>query len=315
MSRLCRLGLLVVCVAGVGSPAPSEAQIFPWLYDSTYGTGYVPYSAGYAPYSAGYSSYYGAPYSASYAPYSTGYRYSPGCNNCQSASYSYCGCSPCAGACATGCASGNCATGNCSTTTNSAPLAPIPDPVTSTRSIENRLEVIERHLHIKPPKTTPERNNGNQTYSDDDFNARPSRGSSGSETDTTVPSRNRRGTGNDGFEAPVPAEDGLFQENPDTSKKIPLPAELRTEGSVIPSKKPAAAAPVDESGPKPGTVEDKAASLILKLDGQLTSHAVSPRERLSIPVGFAKPTAVASKKPASKSQVDARPQSVNVARH
>ena len=336
MSRLSCLGLLVACVAGVGSPAPTEAGVIPWLYDSVFGpvgsiqarSGYAPYSAGYTPYSVGYT-----PYSVGYTPYYGGYS-----SYYYGNSSSACGCSPCAGACGTGCASGNCATGNCatgncatgncSTTANSAPngtLAPVPDPANSAKSIENRLEVIERHLHIRPPATTAPRT-GTPTYTDDVFKASPNRngGTSGNgETDTTVPSRIRRGgTGNENFDPPIPADEGRYrergEENSDSAKKIQLPSELGPEGSVIPSKKPAAVTPVEEKGSQPddkGTKTEEKSTQTLKLDGQVTSRAVSPRERLSIPVGFAKPVVAASKKPASKLQVDAQPQAMNVARH
>lgn len=326
MSRLCRLGLLAVIVAGVGSPAPSEAGVIPSLYASMFGqfgfdSGYVPYYTGYTPYYAGYYGY-GVPYTTSYAPYSARY----GCSTCQASPCSNCGTGCATGNCATGnCASGNCGTGGCATTANSAPngnLQPVPDPANSSRNLENRLQVIERHLHITPPATNNNNNtNGNRTYGDDGFQSVPSGRGNRNGNNTTIPNRGNGNTGNDGFDPPVPADNrdngGMFkdreQERQDESlRRIPLPGDPAPEGSVIPSKKPAAAPAIDDktNGSKAG----EKSTQTLPLDSQMTSRAVSPRERQAISVG-PHTTVVSARKPASKMQVDAQPQTINVARN
>jgi hypothetical protein len=333
MSRLCRWGqlvrfsLLVLGITGVGTSPTAEAGVIPWVYDSMFGpvgsiqarsVSYTPYSAGYSGY-YDYSTYYGGPYAA-------GYVAGAGCSSCQPA----CGCAPCYGGCASGncatgncasgnCASGNCGTGNCATTTNLAPggtISPTPDPANSSRSVETRLEAIERELKINPPRS--------RTYEPDRFNTVPSRGRE------TIPNRPRGGT-TDEFETPIPGgtgtgagtggtDDGeMFRENPrrgsgsTESLRIPIPGD--TPETVIPSKAPAPASvdekgsKVDEPAPRP---EDK--TTLLPLDTRVTSRAVSPRERQAITVGFAKPV-VANRKAAPKMQVDAHPQVTNVARH
>ena len=327
MSRLCRLGLLVVSVAVVGMPAPSEAGAIPLLVNSMFGqVGIYPFSPGYSPYYGGYSNYYGGPYSGGYAG-AGGYT-GAGCRSCQP-SYSYppCGCSPCVGNCGTGCASGNCATGACATTTNSAPsgtLAPVPDPTNSARSIESRLEVIEKALHITPPPAKT------RTYEDneDKFNS-----VRGRENEAPIPSRPRGGSTGDAFDLPIQGgaggtdDGGLFKENPRSrdgagtteSLKPPLPGDDGKNETVIPAKKPAPALPIDDKGTptdnKGTTTEEQPKSQALRLENRITSRAVSPRERQAISVGFAKPAAVASKKTAPKSRVVAPPQPINVARH
>ena len=328
MSRLYRLGLVALSLAVVGIPAPTEAGVIPWMYDSLFGpvgsmqasAGYTPYTAGYTPYSAGYSSYY-TPYSVGYAP--------SGCNSCQSYSYAPCGCTPCATGCGTGCTSGNCATGNCSTgagstTANSAPsgtLNPVPDPANSARSIENRLQVIEKSLNIAPP-------NKPRTY-DDSFNSVPGRGGN----ESTVPVRPRGNSTGETFELPPNrgaggTDDGeMFRENPSgrggagstESLRIPLPGDDVKAETAIPAKAPAPALPIDDKGTstdgKGTTPKEAPKPQSLRLENRITSRAVSPRERQTISMGFAKPATVATKKPASKLQMDAPPHTVNVAQH
>ena len=318
MSRLCRLGLLVVSVAVVGMPAPSEAGAVPLLVNAMFGqVGIYPFTPGYSPYYAGYSSHYGGPYSGGYA--------GAGCRSCQpSYSHPSCGCSPCVGNCGTGCASGNCATGACATTTNLSPsgtLAPVPDSANSTRSIESRLEVIEKALHITPPPAKT------RTY-EDKFDSVPGRAN-----ESTVPVRPRGGSTGDAFDLPIQGgtggtdDGGLFKENPRSrdgggtteSLKPPLPGDDGKNETVIPAKKPAPALPIDDKGTstdnKGTTTEEQPKSQALRLENRVTSRAVSPRERQAISVGFAQPAAVASKKTAPKSRVDAQPQPINVARH
>ena len=302
MSRLCRLSLFVMCVAGFGMPGTASAQFYPW------GAGYTPYYTGYSGY--GYSSYYGTPYSTSYAP-------GIGCSSCQSYAAD-CGCSPCAGGCSTGgCASGNCSSGNCATTTNLAPggsLTPRPDPTTGSRSIEQRLETIERELRIVPPRTNRERTYNNTP---DNFNSVPR--SRGNGTDTTIPSRRPP----EDFEAPVPGttapvDNAPFEENPPAAERrnslrpplgdaAPADATHTDAGIPIPSKD----ATPDKK--KPAAGEPKENDQSLRLDYRVTSRAVSPRERLAMPTGADKP-AVAAKKPA-KLQVDAQPRDVKLARY
>lgn len=224
-----------------------------------------------------------------------------------------CGCSPCGG-CSTGCASGNCSTGNCATTTNLAPnepIAPVPDPKTGSRTIEQRLRAIERELKIVAP-TTPE------TYTPDDFNSVP--GPRGTGTGTTIPSRRNNDTQ---FEMPprgkaTDTEGEMFEENraePRSSLKPPINGatnsgtKIDESGSPIPSKSTG-----DESStkkPAPGEPIDEGKGQSLRLDSRVTSRAVSPRQRLATPI---KP-AVVARKPATKLQVDVQPRTANVARY
>lgn len=312
MSRLCRFGLIVACLTGIGAPAAVEAQVSPWAYDTMY-----PQSMGYTSYYTGTSSYAGAPYVTGYAPGS-------GCG-CQQSYYSYgygssaCGCSPCGGACGFGCASGNCATGNCSTgncstgncstTVNSSAsgMTPTPDPLNSSRAIENRLDVIEKALNIAPPK--------NRTYEDSFGSGRNRNG-----TETTIPNRARGTTNDDDFKSPIQgrqneADDNEpFRANPpeNTSRdtfKANTGSTLNAPGTsdtVIPAKKPAPGPAIDDADDKKNQT--------LRLDTQITSRAVSPRERQAISVGFAKP-AVAASKVVPKLQIEVKSNSLNVARN
>ena len=319
MLRLCRFGLLAVCVAVVGSPATSYGQV-----------GYMQsWWGGYTPYYGGYTSYYGTPYSTSYAPYSPAL----GCRSCQTASY---GCNNCGTGCATGncatgnCASGNCGSGGCATTANSAPngtLSPVPDPANSSRSFENRLDVIERHLHINPPVVDK-----NRTYRDDGFKSVPSRGGNRNGT-VNDPLRGSGGTRDDDLEPPIPANtrdntNQMFEDRDrerlhgsgtgtgtgsESSQRIPLPGDPGPEESVIPSKKPAAAPAIDEKAKDDKGTKTEKSTQTLPLDSRVTSRAVSPRERQAISVGT-RTTVAAAKQPVSKLQVDAHPQ-MNVARH
>jgi len=312
MSRLCRFGLLVVCIAGWVAPTSVEAQVFPWAYDTMYP-------------SQGYTSYYtGSSYSG--APYVTGYAPGAGCG-CQQSYYGYSygggyGCSSCGGSCGVGCASGNCgigcasgncasgncASGNCSTTVNSSAsgMTPTPDPLNSARSIENRLDAIEKTLKIAPPK--------NRTYED---NFGPSPGRTG--TGTTIPNRPRNNSNDDAFQSPIPGrqngtnDNEPFQENPPANSRDAFKANtgstLNAPGNsdtVIPGKKPAPGPAIDDADDKKNQT--------LRLDTQITSRAVSPRERQSISVGFAKAAVASSKKASPTLQLDAKSDSVNVAR-
>mgnify|MGYP003337095851 FL=1 len=296
MSPLCRLSLFVMCIAGVGMPGSANAQMFPWAY-----------GAGYTPYYTSYSGYYGTPYSTSYAP-------GIGCSSCQSY-VADCGCSPCAGGCSSGCASGNCSSGNCSTTTNLAPggtLTPRPDPYNGSRSVEQRLEAIERELRIVPP-----RNNRERTYNSDPDGFSPSTRPRGTGIDTTVPSRRPADT----FESPVPGttpptDNTPFEENQPAERRNSLRPPLgdaestgahTDAGAPIPSKEPA------QDKKKPAAGEPKDNDQTLRLDSRITSRAVSPRERLASSTAIEKP-AVAVKKPA-KLQVDAQPRDVKMARY
>lgn len=298
MSHLYRLGLFVVCLTG--AVAPTEAGC---CGSPTYGVGYTPYYAGYTPYYTGYSSYYTG-YSSYYAPYASGYAPGIGCSSCNSCSS--CGCAPCIGNCGVGCASGNCASGNCGVgcTANSVPtggLQPVADPANGTaRSIEKRLEVIERELRITPPRDT-------KTYAPDNFG-------------TANPNRNRervRDDNNPNFEAPAPGsrnreneDNGMFQERSSTERsfkpvteKIAIPGgDLGAPETVIQSKKPAPGPSIDD--------EKKDQSLRL-LDTRVTSRAVAPRERRS----SASVVATAKTKTTRTLQVDAQPSIIDVVRY
>ncbi len=308
MSRLCHLGLFVVCLTGAATPTLTEAGCC-GSGGSTYGasyapytTGYTPYYTSYAPYSAGYSSYY----TGYYSPYSSGYAAGIGCSSCQSCN----NCSPCSGGnCGTGCASGNCGTG-CSTTANSVPgggLQPVADPANGTaRNIESRLEVIERELRITPPRA--------RTYAPDNFNSAPNRNRN---NDAGSPTRNREDGTN--FEAPAPGktrdenDTEMFRERSSngstersfkpTTEKIAIPGNDDSTGTVIQSKKPA-----------PGPSIDDKNDTTLRLDSQITSRAVAPRGRQFMVSGTTQVGPVVAKaKP--QLQVDAQPRTINLARH
>jgi hypothetical protein len=312
MSRLCHLGLFVVCLTGAATPTLTEAgccgsggSTYRASY-APYTTGYTPYYTSYAPYSAGYSSYYTG-YSSYYSPYATGYSAGIGCSSCQSCN----NCSPCSGGnCGTGCASGNCGTG-CSTTANSVPgggLQPVADPANGTaRNIESRLEVIERELRITPPRA--------KTYAPDNFNsASPNRNRN---NDAGSPTRNRDDGTN--FEAPAPGktrdenDTEMFRERSSngstersfkpTTEKIAIPGNDDSTGTVIQSKKPA-----------PGPSIDDKNDTTLRLDSQITSRAVAPRGRQFMVSGTTQVGPVVAKaKP--QLQVDAQPRTINLARH
>jgi hypothetical protein len=334
MSRLFRLSLVLASTASLGLSSPVQAGVIPWAYDALFGpVGSMQARAGYAPYYTGYSGNYGGGYVTGYAPYSVGYGYVS----------SGCGCSPCGGSCGSSCASGNCASGNCasgncssgncasgasSRTTNAPPaggLGPIPDPANNARSIESRLEVIEKALNIPVPRNSPMP----KTYGDDGFNPRMG---NGTDTDpnagggSTIPSRPARVTDpNDpSFEAPTQPRRGTFGSGAEPFPTNPAPGnssgaerqesfkaktdgiDLKIPDAIIPEKKPAPGGAAIED-PKPQT---------LRLDTRVTSRAVSPRERQSISVGFAKSVVAASpKQPAKRPlQSDATPNGMNLAR-
>ena len=322
MSRLCQLSLSVLCAAVLGMSANAEAQMYSWPFEPvSVRTGYTPYYTGYAGY--GYSGYYGAPYSVSYSGGS-------GCRSCQtSAMYSDgCGCSPCGGSYGGGCATGNCSTGNCATTTNLAPaggLTPRPDPAASSRTIEQRLERIERELKIPPQRS----NATDRTYSPDSFNPVPGRGTRETESDTTVPSR---GEGGDEFKSPINRNSNEdpnepFRENPPATRRNSLKPPTTDgdsgatgtgqtsgdSGITIPAKE--AVIPSQHKKPAPGAPIESDKSQTLRLDSRVTSRAVSPRERLALPVGTVNISVAAAKRPAATLQVDAEPNAVNVARN
>lgn len=313
MSRLCHWGLLAVCLAGFGMPASAEAGCCGSSWGSSY-SGYTPYYAGYTPYYAGYSGYGG--YTSYYgAPYASGYY--PGVGCCQpSCGCAPCSCAPCGGNCGVGCASGNCSIG-CSTTTNSSgAMVPTPDPnnATTSTTVESRLQEIERILNIKPRVN-------NKTY-EDRFNSRGGQGSG-----TAIPSRTQGGASDDPNDFPLPRrnntntndqepfqERGRENDGSASSQGTFRPNLGAPEGNnetVIPSKKPAPSSGVED---KSKSKEEKG-NQSLRLDTQVTSRAVSPRERQTIG-GAAKPV-VAAKKANNKTslKVDAHPLSVDVARY
>ncbi len=210
MSRLARFALLLACTVGVEFPSSSEAgswanysMLGPVV--SMQGSYYTPYYTGYRPYFMGYSGYVGANYQP--AAYSYGYGMNGCCGGQQSSYYSAnqsgCGCSPCGSSCGYGCSGAGCASGNCAV--NSAPagsLSPVADPSNYSRGIETRLEAIEKHLNIVPPRehTLPPRENTGtrtRTYDDDRFSpSRPrTRTNDGLDDGTSVPARDGAGTG------------------------------------------------------------------------------------------------------------------------
>lgn len=180
----------------------------------------------------------------------------------------------------------------------------MPDPNSSARNFESRLEVIERHLNLRSP-TRP------RTY-DDPFKSRNPGTGSGGAVDRVQPedpnfgAPRRGGTGVDDPNAP-------FEEN---TKKPVLPAPVPGIGkegtgsgagaseSVIQTKKPAAGT-VDENSNKKN---DQG----LRLDTRITSRAVSPRERQTITIGGANAAVATAKKPTAP-KADAR--TVNVAKY
>jgi len=209
---------------------------------------------------------------------------------------------------------GKLSSGNCAMTTNSVPaggLAPRPDPANGSRSVEQRLDTIERELNIVPNRNSHK----DKTYAPNDgFNSVPARGSGGFGTETTIPSKRPGSTRDDEFQAPTPGRtdddsNEPFKENPTTKQGSfkPPTNEAGDNGITIPGeiKKPAPGEPIDK---------DKGQSL--RLDSRVTSRAVAPRERLAIRDGATKPAVASAKKPVgSKLQVDAHPRTVNLARH
>ena len=332
MLRLAKCAFVLACAIGTSCPSSSEAGVIPWAYDAVFGPVGSLRGSNYTPYYAGYSGYTGASYLP--AAYSYGYA-TNGCSSCQQSSYyasayGSCGCSPCGSNCSSGgCASGNCASGNC--TANSVPtdgLSPVADPNnhsrgTNSSGIESRLEAIEKHLNILPPRDRT------RTYDPDDkFTPRTrTQPNDGLGSGNSIPAREGHGAGvrrapgtvvdDEGYSRPSvrnpargtigeSAGDGVFEANP--------PARSGTDGAssgafesrkvnteqpdtdkkdaadadlVIPAKKPAATGAAIEGTNRPQT---------LPLDSRITSRAVSPRERQVIAVGFQK-SVVASTKP------------------
>ncbi|MEK6259510.1 MAG: hypothetical protein AABP62_12910 [Planctomycetota bacterium] len=316
------------------------------------GSYYTPYYTGYRPYFMGYSGYVGANYQP--AAYSYGYATNGCCSGQQSSYYSQaqsgCGCSPCGSSCGYGCSGGGCASGNC--TVNSAPngsLSPVADPSNYSSGIESRLEAIEKHLKIVPPREhtrTPP-----STYDADRFGPSRGRTRGPDELDdaTSIPPRSGTGTGirrrepgsgpDDGtFSKPDvrnPAQektndpdDGFFRGNPappsskdgassgsfgtqkvNTEKANTEGANVPKPGDadlVIPEKKPA---------PTGTAVEENKGPQTLRLDSRITSRAVSPRERQTIVVGFAKPVTARAMTPARDSIWAGNPRTADLAQH
>lgn len=304
-------GLALLLCAGLGTAAPVQADGTPSAFDTVFSpVSYRTYYSGYTPYYAGYTGYYGVPYSSGYAP-------GVGCG-CQQASYSAMscggyGCSPCGGGCATGnCASGNCATGGCATTTNLAPsgsIAPVPDPTinsNTTKTFESRLEAVERALNINPNNTNPRR-----TF-DDGFGRPANRGNTGftDEDPAAIPARPRRnpaaGSGtNDNFEAPENRSNGtMFEENRTNRVNLGTPNDGHSE-EVIPTKKPAPGPPIDDKS-------------TMRMDSRVTSRAVSPRERTSMPAGAnVQPKVIvrSPRLPINKVELDAGPRTLDLVRN
>ncbi len=335
MLRLTRIAMLLACAVGVGWPASSEAGVIPWAYDAIFGPVGSMQQSYYAPYYSGNVGSVGANYLP--AAYSYGYATNGCSSCQQSSYYpatlNGCGCSPCGSSCVSGCAGGGCASGNCAV--NSAPtgsLAPIADPSNHASGIESRLEAIEKQLNIVPPREHT--GTGPRTYDADRFKGR-TRSNDGFEGNA-VPPREGTGTGTRRSGSGSSPEDGSFSrpkirnpDDPDTEPFAPNSAPRSgTEGAsglrdtfktntekantdaekteaekgtsegtdaskstdpdlVIPAKKPAPTGPVEEP-PSPQT---------LRLDSRMTSRAVSPRERLTIVVGFQKPVVAQTKAP------------------
>ncbi len=348
MLRLAKFVFVLACVLGTSCPSASEAGVIPWAYDAIFGPVGSLHRSYYQPYYAGYSGYTGASYLP--ASYTSGYA-TNGCSSCQQSSYyastyGNCGCSPCGSLCSSGtCSGGNCASGNC--TANSIPtdgLAPVADPNnysrgTTSHGIESRLEAIEKHLNIVPPRDRT------RTYDDDRFTPRtPTRTNDGLGTGSSVPARRRpaAGTGIDeeGYSVPnvrTPAgggtsggagasggaNDGLFEANPARTGTDGAAAGAResfkvnTEKADTEKAKPetneqgkndAADADLVIPARRPaatGTVnEGSNRPMTLPLDSRITSRAVSPRERQVIAVGFQK-SVVASTKPVAPAKAPA----------
>lgn len=199
MPHLTRFALLLACALGMGSPSSSEAGVIPWTYNAIFGPPGSLHGTYYTPYYSGGYGYTGGGYLP--ASYSAGYG-AGNCSSCQSSYYSAsfgpCGCSPCGAVCSGNCSTGNCASGNCSSgncTVNSAPngsLTPTADPYNSSRSIESRLEAIEKQLNIVPPREPSPRPS---TYESDSFRSR------------TRPRANDLPADGLGEAAPIPARD------------------------------------------------------------------------------------------------------------
>ena len=338
MSRLTRIAMLLACAVGVGFPTSSEAGIIPWAYDAIFGPVGSMRQSYSTPYYTGYSGYVGTNYQP--AAYSYGYA-TNGCSSCQQSSYysqaqSGCGCSPCGSSCGYGCSSGGCASGGCASgncTVNSAPngsLSPVADPSNYSRGIETRLEAIEKHLNIVPPRE----NTGTQprTYDADRFGpSRRPRSTDGLDDGTAVPPREgngqgtrRSGTGNvidDGtFSKPdvrnpshgktTDPNDEFFKGNPaprsntdgtstgprETFKVNTEKANTELKEAPMPAD-PDLVIPKKEPVPTGPAIEEKNGPQTLRLDSRITSKAVSPRERQTIVVGFQKPVVARTKAP------------------
>lgn len=353
MSRLARFAWLLACAVGVGFPSSSGAGVIPWTYDAVFGPVGSMHRSYYAPYYTSNSGYAGTGYLP--AAYSYGYA-TNGCSSCQQSSYysqaqSGCGCSPCGSSCGSGCSGTGCASGNCSA--NSAPaggLSPIADPSNqSTRGIETRLEAIEKHLNIVPPRdhTGPRP----RTYDDDRFSPSKTRmpTNDGFDDGSTVPARNGTGTGTRRGGTGTVIEDENFSRpnirnpargtttNPDND---PFPANSAPRGNTdgtstgpretfkantekANSEGTDASKPVDadlvipEKKPAPtgAAVEETNGPQTLRLDSRITSKAVSPRERQSIAVGFQQPAVARTKASVPASNWAGTPRATDLAQH
>jgi len=282
----------------VGTPADSSA-FFPWLYDAMYGP-------------PGYSYSYYAPYYGYYTPaYQTAY-YAPGwsawggdcacvpaCNACTPCS----ACSPCVGC--SPCGPGGCPGGNCGIGPTPAGTPPRPEPdgaadPTAPPSRPSR-PTFDPNADAPPYEPPIPRDSGSsgsrsRNLPADDFERRtPSRTTPTDEpTGTGTSTGNSSGTGdNTGF-----GDDPNLIPTPGASRKPPLNNSSET---VIPARKPAEAAPVEESPNNSGP----------KLDERSTSRPIVEKQRLVLRSHDGTPNIVRSQGRATKwSGVD-----THVARH
>jgi len=352
MSRLTRIAMLLACAVGIGFPASSDAGVIPWAYDASFGPVGSMRRPYYSPYYTGNVGSVGANYLP--AAYSYGYA-TNGCSSCQQSSYytqaqSGCGCSPCGSSCGYGCSSGGCASGNC--TVNSAPagsLSPIADPSNYSSGIESRLEAIEKHLKIVPPRehtgTRP------RTYDEDRFGPSKTRtrANDGLDDGSAVPAREgvgtgtrRSGTGNviedesfsrpsirnpargtttDPDNEPFPANSAPRSNTDGTSTGPRETFKVNTEKAHAEAtdgpKSTDADLVIPEKKPAPtgAAVEETNGPQTLRLDSRITSKAVSPRERQAIAVGFQKPVVARTKTPARASNWAGNSRATDLAQH
>jgi hypothetical protein len=258
MLQWMKAGMLVVGSLAFTAGVPTESSaFFPWLYDSMYappgyGYGYAPYGYGY--YAPGYQS-------AFYAPgYNPGCGCMPACNPCDPCVR----CSPCG----TNCPGGNCGV-------NPAPAnPPVPEPDSATDPTAPPSRPPRRTYETDPadatefePPMSPARGSSgprSRTLPEDDFSA--PRGNSERGPRGNEPAGASGASASDGFDA---SSDPDAIPMPGDTRKPPLSKQGET---VIPQKKPAEVAPVDESTKDGG----------LKLDNTTTSRPVIQKQRLAL---------------------------------